>query len=83
MFRYRDIPKDLIGVLYNRYLFAGDALVNRKFVTEFAYQNQSNQEARQAALKIIELDPKMVFIGHENPITQEKLRKSRNYILNR
>lgn len=75
--------KGSIGVLYKDYLFAGDALVNRKTVTEFAYQNQSNREAKQSALKIIELNPKLVFVGHENVITGEKLKKSQNYILKR
>ena len=72
-----------IGVLYNDYLFAGDALVNRKWYIETAYQNQSNEYAVKSALKIIKLKPKLILIGHELPIKYNKLLKSRNKIINK
>lgn len=70
-----------IGILYKDFLFAGDALVNRKSKVEIAYQNQSNQNAKKSALKILELEPQLIFIGHENAIKLEKLKKSIDYIL--
>ena len=72
-----------IGVLYNDYLFAGDALVNRKWYIETAYQNQSNEYAVKSALKIIKLKPKLILIGHELPIKYNKLLKSKNKIINK
>ena len=65
-----------IGLLYNKYLFAGDALVNRKSYVEIAYQNQDNDLAKESFKKIVKLKPKMVFIGHDRPIKSEKLIKS-------
>lgn len=70
-----------IGILYKNYLFAGDALVNRKPKVEIAYQNQSNKDAKNSVLKIVELNPKLIFIGHEKEIHIDKLRKSIDYIL--
>ena len=64
-----------IGVLYNNYLFAGDALVNRKKYPEIAYQNQDNDSARESYKKIVELKPKMIFVGHDKKIKYEKLKK--------
>lgn len=65
-----------IGILYNNYLFAGDALVNRKKYVEIAYQNQDNDEALKSMLKIKEIHPKIIFIGHDRPIKYDKYLKS-------
>lgn len=73
--------KGSIGILYKDYLFAGDALVNRKPKVEIAYQNQSTKNAKKSALKILKLNPKIIFVGHENKIHIEKLEKSINSIL--
>jgi len=70
-----------IGVLYKDYFFVGDALVNRKSNVEIAYQNQNNKSAKKSALKIIDLEPRLVFIGHDNVIKLDKLKKSKEYIL--
>ena len=67
--------KGSIGVLYNNYLFAGDALVNRKRYPEIAYQNQDNKEAVKSYEKIINLAPEIIFVGHDKKITLEKLRE--------
>lgn len=64
-----------IGVLYKDYLFAGDALVNRKKYPEIAYQNQNNQEAINSYKKIIDLSPQIIFIGHDKKITIDKLKE--------
>ena len=66
-----------IGIVYKDYLFCGDALVNRKIrKVEIAYQNQNNDSAIDSVLKIIELNPKLIFIGHDKEITNTKLEKS-------
>ena len=65
-----------IGLLYNKYLFAGDALVNRKSYVEVAYQNQNNTLAKKTFQKIVKLRPKIVFIGHDCAIKLKKLIKS-------
>lgn len=66
--------KGSIGILYNDYLFAGDALVNRgKYVT-VAYQNQKNQNALKTYKKIKLLNPKLIFLGHDKYITSDKLK---------
>lgn len=62
-----------VGVLYNDYLFAGDALVYRKKYPEIAYQNQNNDEARKSYEKIINMAPKFIFIGHDKIIPASKL----------
>lgn len=67
--------KGSIGVVYKDYLFAGDALVNRKEYPEIAYQNQDNKEAISSYYKIIELAPKVIFVGHDNKITLEELKE--------
>lgn len=64
-----------IGVLYNDYLFAGDALVNRGNCPSIAYQNQDNDLAKNSYEKIIELKPKMIFVGHDKKIKYEMLKK--------
>lgn len=66
-----------IGILYNDYLFAGDALVNRRIrKAEVAYQNQNNEEAFKSSLRILDLQPKMVFVGHDHEISFNKLKRS-------
>lgn len=71
-----------IGILYKNYLFCGDALVNRKRrIPELAYQNQNNDEAYNSLLKILELKPKLVFVGHDKPIKLEKLEKLEELII--
>ena len=62
-----------IGILYKDYLFAGDALVNRKKYPEIAYQNQNNELAIQSYQKIINISPKVIFIGHDKEIKFDKL----------
>ncbi len=59
-----------IGVLYKDYLFAGDALVNRKKQPQIAYQNQHNKKALSSYQKIMELAPKIIFVGHDKIITK-------------
>jgi len=67
--------KGSVGVLYRNYLFAGDALVNRKRYPEVAYQNQNNREAKKSYNKILELAPQLIFVGHDRAIKLDKLRK--------
>ena len=62
--------KGSIGVLYKDYLFAGDALVNRKKQPQIAYQNQDNKKALSSYQKIMELAPKIIFVGHDKIITK-------------
>jgi len=57
-----------IGILYNDYLFAGDSLVNRKKHPSIAYQNQNNEAAIKSYEKIVELNPKVIFVGHDKEI---------------
>ena len=71
-----------IGVLYKDYLFAGDALVNRRPKAELAYQNQDNDAAIESAKRINSLKPKIIFIGHEFPIKFSKFEKSFERICN-
>ena len=68
-----------IGILYDKYLFCGDALVNRKRKkAEMAYQNQDNEAAKESILKIIDIEPELIFIGHDKEIPYNKLKKSFN-----
>ena len=62
-----------IGILYNNYLFAGDALVNRRRKANIAYQNQSNTSALSSYQKILNLSPELVFVGHDRVVTLDKL----------
>ena len=64
-----------IGILYNNYLFVGDALVNRKKHPEIAYQNQNNKEAYKSYKRILELKPNMIFVGHDKEFDITKLRE--------
>ena len=59
-----------IGVLYKDYLFAGDALVNRRRHPQIAYQNQHNKAALSSYNKIKELAPQIIFVGHDKKITK-------------
>jgi len=68
--------KGSIGILYKDYIFVGDALVNRKLYVELPYQMQNKADSLASVKKIIKLKPKLIFIGHENPITYEKLMAS-------
>ena len=56
-----------IGVLYKKYFFVGDALVNRRKV-EIAYQNQNNRNALKSYRKIFYLLPDIIFLGHDKEI---------------
>ena len=63
-----------IGVLYNNKLFAGDSLVNRKRnYVQIAFQNQNNEFAKDTFKKIIDLNPQMIYVGHDRPIDNDKL----------
>lgn len=64
-----------IGIMYNDYLFAGDALVYRGKYATAAYQNQDNEKAKETVNKIIELNPKLIFVGHDKELTVDKIRK--------
>lgn len=62
-----------IGIQYKDYLFAGDSLVNRKKHPEIAYQNQNKEAAIRSYEKIIKLEPKIIFIGHDKEISNDEL----------
>jgi len=64
-----------IGIMYKDYLFAGDALVNRKRGPEIAFQNQNNKFARMSYERVIELKPKIIFVGHDNKIKISELKE--------
>ena len=73
--------KGSIGIKYKEYLFCGDALVNRKInKVEIAYQNQNNNLSTLTATKILSLNPKIIFPGHDNYIRNKKMKKSFNRI---
>lgn len=61
-----------IGILYKDFLFAGDALVNRGRYPSLAYQNQNNDLALQSCSKIVKLNPKIVFLGHDREFIMTK-----------
>lgn len=65
-----------IGILYKDYLFAGDALVNRRKHPSLAYQNQNTEKALKSKDKIININPKIVFLGHD-----KEFRMTNNVIL--
>lgn len=56
------------GIMYKDYLFAGDALVNRGKRPTIAFQNQNNETALQSYKKINELNPRIIFVGHDKEI---------------
>ena len=64
-----------IGVLYNKYLFCGDALINRRKV-DIAYQNQNNDRARENFKVIRRIKPKILFLGHDREIDYNKFKRS-------
>lgn len=66
-----------IGLMYNKYLFCGDALVNRrKKKVAIAFQNQDNDMARDAINKIYELKPEIIFVGHDKEVYFDKFLRS-------
>lgn len=70
-----------IGVKYKDYLFCGDALVNRKLKkVEIAYQNQDNITSITSVSKILSINPKIIFPGHDHFIRIKKIQKSFNHI---
>lgn len=62
-----------IGIKYKDYLFIGDALVNRGKKVSIAYQNQDNVSANNSVNNILKEQPKIVFVGHDKEIYQDKL----------
>lgn len=71
-----------IGILYGKYLFCGDALVNRKRKrVEVAYQNQDNEATKKSILKIFKHKPDIIFIGHDKEVRFDKFENSLDYIL--
>ena len=70
-----------VGYLYDDNIFCGDVLVNRKHYVEIAYQNQDNNLARESVLKLLDLKPKNIYIGHDRKIKYSKLEKSINRII--
>ena len=62
-----------MGFLYDNFLFVGDALVNRKKRLQIAYQNQDNNEAKISYKKILDLNPKIIFLGHDREILNDEL----------
>lgn len=70
-----------IGILYDNYLFCGDALVNRKLkMVEIAYQNQDNMRAEKSVHKILEHRPNLIFMGHDKEAKLEKLENLIKYL---
>lgn len=66
-----------IGILYKKYLFCGDALVNRKLNrVEIAYQNQDNEKAKKSINKILRHKPELIFVGHDKAIKLDKLKRT-------
>lgn len=63
-----------IGVVYQNYLFAGDALVNRGKYPEIAFQNQNLVAAKRSYNKILKLHPEIIFVGHDREFSFDKLR---------
>ena len=62
-----------MGFLYNKFLFVGDALVNRKRRMQIAYQNQDNEKAKKSYKKILDLNPDIIFLGHDREIFNYEL----------
>lgn len=65
-----------IGIIYKNYLFAGDALVNRKRKPQLAYQNQDNEKATSTYQKILNISPDLIFLGHDKAITFKNLKQN-------
>lgn len=66
-----------IGIKYNNYLFVGDALVNRNKRVEIAYQNQDNDKANSSYERIIKINPKIIFLGHDKEIINDYYLKEK------
>lgn len=66
-----------IGILYNNYLFAGDALVYRGKNPSLAFQNQNNDDSYHSYQKIIKLKPNIIFIGHDKEINYDTLKNTK------
>ncbi len=73
--------KGTIGLLYEDVLICGDAIVNRGKFVQPAYQNVNNKEAIKSVLKLIDLNPRLVLVGHDKPVSSEKLVLSKDSIL--
>ena len=69
-----------IGIKYKDYLFVGDALVNRGKKVSIAFQNQHPTDAVKSIKKILKEKPKIVFVGHDKEITNDKLFMTFNFI---
>ena len=65
-----------VGYLFNNNIFCGDVLVNRKNYVEIAYQNQDNDLARNSVMKLFDLKPNNIYIGHDRMIDYSKLENS-------
>ena len=65
---------------YGHYLFVGDALVNRGKKVSIAFQNQHPTDAVKSIKKILKEKPKIVFVGHDKEITNNKLFMTFNFI---
>ena len=59
------------GIMYKDYLFAGDALVNRGKKPSIAFQNQNNKIALESYKKINEINPRIIFVGHDKEIKRK------------
>lgn len=57
-----------IGIIYKDYLFVGDALINRWNGMEIAFQNQDCDEALLSFDKIRQINPSIIFVGHDKEI---------------
>jgi len=60
-----------IGILHKEFLFVGDALVNRGKIT-IAYQNQNNNMSKKSFNKIFQINPKIIFLGHDKEYLNKK-----------
>lgn len=69
-----------VGYLFNNNIFCGDVLVNRKNYVEIAYQNQDNDLAKNSVMKLFNLKPNNIYVGHDKKIDYSKLEKSINKI---
>ena len=65
-----------IGIIYKNYMFAGDALVNRRKKPQIAYQNQNTKAALDTYQKILRISPEIIFVGHDREVTIEKLKEN-------
>ena len=68
-----------IGIIYKNYMFAGDALVNRRKKPQIAYQNQNTKAAIDTYQKILRISPEIIFVGHDKEVTIDKLKENNLY----